>query len=135
MDRSSQSPMLYALLGVALLVTVLVHLSVLPRYYPGDLFMTALTLVVGWLTFAIVWYLTGRIYSTPGELPTMRSADIGLGLFLVSLLIALFMDSMGFTPETVLEAFVLPAIGIYVGLALLGWSIGRRTKAINRISS
>ncbi len=134
MDRSSQSRMLYVLLGIALLVTVLVHLSVLPRYYPGDVFMTALTLVAGWATFTIVWYLAGRIFSTPGELPTMRSADIGLGLFLVSLLIALFMDSLGFTLNTVLEAFVIPGIGIYAGLALLGWSIGRRTKAINRIS-
>jgi uncharacterized membrane protein YczE len=60
----------------------------------------------------------------------MQTADAGLGLFLVSFLLSLGLDAWGFTPERLPEAHALQAIGIFVGLALFGWGIGRRSKAI-----
>ncbi|WP_436345296.1 hypothetical protein [Natronorubrum sp. FCH18a] len=125
--------LLFVLLASAALVTLVIHLSVVPRQYPDDVFTTGLALVFGWLTYALVFYAVGRIGSQPQELPSMRFADVGLALFLVSVLLAAGLDAAGFTPEVILEAYVLPTLGIYVGLALFGWSIGRRTEAINEI--
>jgi len=130
---ADRRPLLFVLLASAALATLVVHLSVLPRYFPDDVFMTGLTLVFGWLTYALVFYAAGRLGSQPGELPSMRTADVGIALFLISVLLAAALDALGFVPMVILEAYVLPAIGIYVGLALLGWSIGRRTEAINEI--
>ncbi|ELY51357.1 hypothetical protein [Natronorubrum bangense] len=130
---TDRRPLLFVLLGSALLVTVVIHLSFIPQYFPDDVFMTGLALVAGWVTYTLVFYVAGRLQSSPRELPSMRTADIGIALFLVSLLLGAALDSFGFTPEAILEAYVVPAIGIYVGLALLGWSIGRRTEAINEI--
>ena len=121
--------------GSALLVTVVLHLSYLPRYFPEDRVTSSLTLLAGWVTFTLVFYAVGRLISNPGPMPSMRSRDIGTGLFLVSLLLALGLDSFGFTPEVAMGAYVLPALGIYAGLAFIGWSIGLRTNAINRIVS
>ncbi|MDQ2050656.1 hypothetical protein RBH26_09160 [Natronolimnohabitans sp. A-GB9] len=131
----TRRPLLFVLLGSALLVTVIIHVSFVPEYFPGDVFMTGLALLAGWVTYTIVFYAVGRIVSEPTDLPSMRTADIGIALFLVSALLAAALDAFGFTPEMILEAYVVPAIGIYVGLALLGWSLGRRTEAINEIAS
>ncbi|ELY47537.1 hypothetical protein [Natronorubrum sulfidifaciens] len=130
---SDRRPLLFVLFGSALLVTLVIHLSFVPRYFPEEVFMTGLALVAGWVTYALVFYAAGRLRSNPQELPSMRTADIGIALFLVSLLLGAALDAFGFTPEAILEAYVVPALGIYVGLALLGWSIGRRTEAINAI--
>lgn len=135
MASNRHSLALVVLLGTAALVTAMVHVSLLPRYYPDDPFATGLTLVAGWATFALAFYAAGRLRSTSTAVPNMRTADVGLALFLLSVLLALALDSFGITPALVLEAYVLPAIGTYVGLALLGWSIGRRTAAINRMAA
>ncbi|MCU4973770.1 hypothetical protein OB955_13605 [Halobacteria archaeon AArc-m2/3/4] len=133
---SSRSPWLLSLLlGSALLSTIVFHARFVPRFFPDDLFTTSLFLFAGWATFALVFYVLGRLFSEPGPIPSMRSGDIGTAVFLVSLLLSLFLDTLGFTFEAVLEAHVLPALGVYVGLALIGWSIGQRTKAINQIST
>ena len=126
-------PLLGVLLASALLVTLLIHLSVVPRYFPDDVFATGLALVAGWLTYTVAFYALGRLGAAPRELPRMRVADIGIALFLVSVLLALGLDAFGLTPEVIRRAYVVPAVGVYVGLALLGWSIGRRTEAINEI--
>ena len=133
MAADSDSPILYLVLGVAVLVTVVVHVSVLPDYFPDDATRAAPFLLIGWFTFGVAFYAMGRLFSTPGSLPSMRGADVGTALFLVSLLVAGGLDALGFTPEVVLVAYVLPAIGIYAGLALLGWAVGKRTNAINRM--
>ncbi|MXV63897.1 hypothetical protein GS429_17890 [Natronorubrum sp. JWXQ-INN-674] len=130
---ADRRPLLAVLLASALLVTLVVHLSFVPRYYPDDVFTSGLALVAGWVTFAIVFYAVGRLGSDPQTIPNMRIADIGVALFLVSVLLGLALDAFGFTPAVIIEAYVLPAIGIYSGLALLGWSIGRRTEAINEM--
>ena len=134
MGANGNSPLLYLLLVSAAVATIVVHLSFVPDHFPDDPLQSAPYLLVGWLTFAMAFYVAGRLFSTPGELPSMRAADIGAALFLVSLILAGGLDSMGFTPTAVLEAYVLPALGIYAGLALVGWSVGQRTKAINRIA-
>lgn len=132
-SNANSRPLLFVLLASAALVTLVIHLSVVPRQYPDDVFTTGLALVFGWLTYALVFYAVGRIGTQPQELPSMRFADVGIALFLVSVLLAAGLDAAGFTAEVILEAYVLPALGIYVGLALFGWSIGRRTEAINEI--
>jgi len=43
-------------------------------------------------------------------------------------------DAVGVPLEGLVSVYALPALGIYVGLALIGWSIGRRTEAINEIA-
>ncbi|MFC4542920.1 hypothetical protein ACFO5R_13410 [Halosolutus amylolyticus] len=132
-DRHSLA--LVVLLGSAALVTLVVHLSILPRYYPDDPFTTGLVLLAGWTTFALVFYAAGRLRAGPATMPSMRIGDVGLALFLLSVLFALALDSFGFTPELIGAAYVLPGIGAYAGLALLGWAIGQRTAAINRIAA
>lgn len=132
--NADRRPLLFVLLGSALLVTLVIHLSFVPRYFPDDVFTTGLALVAGWASYALVFYAAGRLGTDPRELPTMRLADVGLALFLVSVLLAAALDAFGFTPELILEAYVVPAVGVYVGLALFGFSIGRRTEAINEIA-
>ncbi|WP_254765801.1 hypothetical protein [Salinilacihabitans rarus] len=131
---SSHRGALYLLLVVAALATGLLHVAFVPRYFPEDALRASVVLLAGWFTFALAFYVAGRLFSHPGELPSMRGADLGIGLFLVSALVALFLDSLGFPPEAVLGAYALPAVGIYAGLALIGWAIGKRTAAINRIA-
>ena len=130
---AERRPLLVVLLVSASLVTLVIHLSFVPRYFPEDVFTTGLALVSGWATYALAFYAAGRLGPQPADLPSMRLADVGIALFLVSVLLAAALDTFGFGPEAILEAYVLPAIGVYVGLALLGWSIGRRTEAINEI--
>lgn len=132
-DDRYRRPLLAVLFASAALVSLAIHVSVLPELYPEELFSTGLALVAGWFTFALAFYALARLRADTRELPSMRLADIGIALFLLSVLLALGLDTMGFTPRLVLEAYVLPALGVYVGLALLGWSLGRRTEAINAI--
>lgn len=135
MPSDRRSPSVTLLLVGSLLVTVVLHVAVIPRYFPGTAFGSVPALTAGWATFALVWYAAGRRFSNPTGLPSMRAADIGVGLLLLSLLVSGMLDALGFPPERVLVAYVLPGIGVYVGLALIGWAIGRRTTAINRIAN
>ncbi len=126
---------LFGLLGSALLVTLVLHLLFVPRYLPGDVLLTVLTLGAGWVTYTLVFYALGRVGAAPHqEFPTMRFADIGIAVLLVSLLILLVFDAVGIPLEGIVGIYALPAFGIYIGLALIGWSIGRRTEAINEIA-
>jgi len=129
-------PLLFVLLGSALLVTGVLHLSFVPRYLPTDVLLTVLTLGAGWVTYTLAFYALGRVVASPeGQaFPNMRVADIGIALLLGSLLILLVFDAVGIPLEGIIGVYALPALGIYVGLALIGWSIGRRTEAINEIA-
>ncbi|WIV66227.1 hypothetical protein [Natrialbaceae archaeon AArc-T1-2] len=135
MASTRRSPILYLVFVSAVLVTAVVHLQFVPDYFPDDPLRATPVLVIGWIAFTVVFYAAGRLFATPGTLPSMRAADIGTALFLVSLLAAGALDAFGFTAQAVPEAYVLPGLGIYAGLALLGWSIGKRTTAINRIAA
>lgn len=125
---------LVVLLAIGLATTLVLHLVYVPRYFPGEGYRAAPYLLAAWATFSVVFYAVGRLLSDPAELPSMRSADAGVALVLLSLLVAGGLDALGFTPELIVEAYLLPAVGLYVGLALVGWALGQRTKAINRIA-
>ena len=112
-----------------------IYLLVVPRHVAaGNTGRTLAYIAVGWVPYALCFYAAGRLLSAPEELPSMRFADVGLALFLVSLLVSLGLDTLGFGPELVPVGHVLPAIGVYVGLALLGWGLGRRSRAIERFA-
>ncbi|RQH02499.1 hypothetical protein [Natrarchaeobius oligotrophus] len=119
------------LLAGCVIATLLVYLVLVPRSVVADEHARALRyLVVGWLPYTLAFYMVGRLFSSPSALPTMRTADVGLGVFLVSLLVSLGLDAWGFSPELVPVAHVLQAVAIFASLALLGWGIGRRSRAI-----
>ncbi|WP_176393279.1 hypothetical protein [Natronolimnobius baerhuensis] len=123
------------LLAGAVLATVVVYAGLVPRYALTDEPARALlTLVGGWVPYTLVFYLLGRFYSSPSSLPSMRTADLGLGAVLIFLLLSLGLEAWGFTPERIPEAHLVQAIGIFTGLALFGWGIGRRSKAITDVA-
>lgn len=134
MDSGRSRAALLALLAIAAAATLVVHLAYVPRHFPDEYFRAIPYLVAGWFAYAVAFYALGRLVSEPAELPSMRSGDAGVALVLVSLLLAGALDGYGFSPRLVPEVYGLLAIGLYAGLALLGWSIGRRTRAINRIA-
>ncbi|ELY66508.1 hypothetical protein [Natronococcus jeotgali] len=129
---SRSDPGATLLLVVSLLAVALVYGVLVPGDVLGDGSRTVLYVVVGWVPFTLVFYALGRGFSSPDALPSMRSADAGLALVLVSLLVSLGLETLGLSPEQLPEAYVLQAIGIFVGLALFGWGIGRRSRAIGQ---
>lgn len=121
----------YLLLAGCVLATAVVYLALVPRYgLAGDRSRVVLYVVVGWVPYTLSFYVLGRLFSSPERLPNMRSADAGLVLVLVSLSLSLGLEAWGFSPELVPIAHVLQATGMFVGLALFGWGIGRRSNAL-----
>ncbi|WP_029601626.1 hypothetical protein [Natronobacterium lacisalsi] len=121
----------WGLLVGCLLVTGIVYLGLIPRLVlEGDGSRAVRYVGLGWVPYTCLFYVVGRLFSTPETLPNMRAADAGLGLFLVALLLSLGLDAWGFTPEAVPAAHALQAVAVFVGLALFGWGLGRRSKAI-----
>lgn len=129
---SRSDPGALLLLIVSLLAVALVYGVLVPGDVLDDGSRTVLYVAVGWVPFTLVFYALGRGFSSPEALPSMRSADAGLALVLVSLLVSLGLETLGLSPEQLPEAYVLQAIGIFVGLALFGWGIGRRSRAIGQ---
>ncbi|WP_290819222.1 hypothetical protein [Halovivax sp.] len=134
MESSQSRAGLVALLVMAALATLLVHAVYVPRHFPGEYFRAIPYLIVGWVAYTVVFYAVGRLVAEPPDLPSMRSGDIGVALVLGTLLVALVLDTGGLSPRLVPEAYGLLAIVLYAGLALVGWSMGQRTRAINRIA-
>ncbi|ELY81052.1 hypothetical protein [Natrinema gari] len=128
-------PLLVLLLASALLATLMIHLRFVPRYVPDDVLLTMLTVGAGWVTYTLAFYALGRLTAAPQhqEFPDMRFADIGIAFLLVSMLLLLAFDAFGLPFDGLLGVYAVPALGIYAGLACIGWSIGRRTEAINEI--
>ncbi|AEH39372.1 hypothetical protein [Halopiger xanaduensis] len=122
----------YILLVGAVLATAITYLGLVPRHFSTNPERAVLYLVVGWVPYTILFYLLGRLFSSPAALPSMRAADVGLGVALVALLLSLGLDAWGFTPAVVPVAHLFQAVAIYAGLALFGWGIGRRSKALTR---
>ena len=124
----------YLLLAGGVIVVIAVYLVLVPqRVVSGELSQAIGYLVVGWVPYTLVFYALGRLFSSPEKLPNMRAADTGLGLFLVSLLISLGLDTVGISPERFPEGHAVQMIGIFVGLALFGWGVGRRSRAIDDV--
>ena len=118
----------------SVLAALVVYGWLVPRHLmTGTWSRAVLYLVVGWVPYTLAFYAAGRGRAATTRLPSMRAADIGLALFLVALLLSLGLEAWGFTPERVPTAHVLQAIGIFVGLALFGWGIGRRSAAISTL--
>lgn len=114
--------------------TVAIYLALVPqRMAAGDTGRALLYLVIGWVPYTGFFYVLGRRVTPPEGLPNMRPAEIGLALVLVSLLVSLGFDRWGATPERLPEAHVLQAVGIFAGLALLGWGLGHRSAAIDQM--
>ncbi|WP_247728779.1 hypothetical protein [Halovivax limisalsi] len=133
MATDRPGPALWLLLVVGLVGTLFTHLRYLPRY-GLDVSLDGLPVVVtGWLSFTLLFYALGRVLSDPPELPSMRGADIGVGLVVLALLFAGGLSNYGFTPRGVPGVYVAIGVGFYAGLALVGWSLGQRTRAVNRI--
>jgi len=58
--NGDRRPLLFVLLGSSLLVTVILHLVFLPRYFPDTVLLTVLTLGAGVVTYTLVFYALGR---------------------------------------------------------------------------
>ena len=56
-------------------------------------------------------------------------------MFLASIILSGILDTAGLAVETAPLAHALPALGVYVGLALAGWGLGERAKVIERITA
>lgn len=130
---TDRDPRGYVLLAGCAIVTAAVYLALFPQQLAaGDDSRAVLYFVGGWVPYTLTFYLVGRLLSSPEAIPNMRAADAGLGLVLVGLLLSLGLDAWGLSPERVPQAHLLQAVGIFVGLALFGWGLGRRSKAIAR---
>lgn len=126
---------LAVLFVLAAAATALVHVVHIRRHLPDEPVTALPYLVVGWVTFGMAFYALGRLFASPGEMPNMRAADVGVGLFLSSVVLTGLLDATGITVESAPAIHGVPAAGIYLGLALAGWGFGERTKVINRITS
>lgn len=126
-------PAILVVLAVA--ATALLHVVYVRRHLPEDLLAALPYVVAGWASFALAFYALGRLLSSPSDVPSMRAADVGAGLFLSSLVLAGILDAAGFTVSSAPSIHAVPAAGTYLGLALAGWGIGERTKVINRLAS
>ncbi|MFP8890363.1 hypothetical protein ACLI4U_11385 [Natrialbaceae archaeon A-CW2] len=132
MNADQRSPVLLVVLVGSILVTGLVHLVFLPRVFPEELFVASVYLFAGWIGFTLIFYTLGRLFSNPEPMPRLGATDYGAGLFVLSILGSLFLDTLGFSLSAVPVGHLPFAVGVYVGLALIGWSVGERTVAINR---
>ena len=126
--------LLVALLGLSGVATLLVHAVFVPRHLPGEFVLALPYLVVGWASYALAFYALGRLLSSPPELPNMRAVDVGIAVFLGSVVLSGILDTAGFAVGRVPLAHVPAAVGVYVGLALTGWGLGERAKVIDRIT-
>lgn len=135
MSASEGRTRIAGLVVVAFLLGVFLHVWILPEYFPLEPFAAAPYLLLGWLSVTLVFYGLARLLADPATLPSMRGADYGAALFLITLLLAGFAEFHGVSPRYSAAGYLVYALGIYPGLALFGWAIGKRTKAINRIAS
>lgn len=126
---------LYGLFLVAVVAAVLVHVVFLPRQYPGRFLQLLPVLLAGWASVAVACYALGRLFGGADDVPNMRAADTGVALFLVSVVVSGLLDTAGITVEMAPAVHLLPAVGVYLGLVLAGWGIGRRTDLINRLAA
>jgi hypothetical protein len=133
-SRDTGSTVLVALFALAAIATLLLHAVYVRPALPGEFVRVLPFLLAGWATFALSFYALGRLRSTPGSMPNMRALDGGIAVFLASVVLSGILDTAGLTLETVPLAHALPAVGVYVGLALAGWGFGERAKVVERIS-
>jgi hypothetical protein len=122
---------------VAFAATVLLHVVYVPQYLPATFARGLPYLVVGWVSYGIVFYTLGRLRPIPDStrLPSMRTADVGVALVLISIVLSGLLDTAGLGPSGAVWLHAPAAVGIYVGLALAGWGFGTRTRLVNEIAA
>ncbi len=125
---------LSVLITFSAVATLALHIVYVPEHFPENLVRALPSVLAGWLTFTLVFYMLGRLRAPTSDLPSMRTIDYGLGLVLFALLASGFLDTFGFTIQLVTEVHLFVAPVLYLGLALTGWGFGRRTAAVNRIA-
>jgi len=135
-SRSDSMLPLAGICVIAFVATAVVHASYVPRYLPGEFTRGLPYLVVGWASYGILFYALGRLRPTSGvsRMPNMRASDIGLALFLISVVLSGLLDAAGLDLAEATILHLPAAVGIYVGLALTGWGFGVRTRIINQIA-
>ena len=131
--RSDSKALLVGICGIALAATLVVHAAFVPRHFPGQFTRGLPYLVIGWGSYALIFYTLGRLSPADDRMPNMRTADIGLAVFLFSIVLSGLLDTAGLTLAGVPLVHLPSAIGIYVGLGLAGWGFGVRTRTVNRI--
>lgn len=122
-------------LVVAIGATLLAYLGLLQRIIESGVDDRAITyLIIGWIPFGVACYAIGRRFSAPESAPSMRPIDLGGFLAIVSIIVSLGFDLLGFPPTAVPAGHILQAIGVFVGIGLFSWGLGRRSAALNRIN-
>ncbi|TKR25384.1 hypothetical protein [Natronomonas salsuginis] len=136
-SRPSHARLTVGVAVAALGVTTLVHIAYLPRYLPDEFTRSLPYLALGWLSYGLLFYALGRLKPALGDgrMPTMRATDVGIGLFLFSIVLSGLIDTAGLTIATAPALHALPGVGVYVGLALAGWGFGIRTRTVNEIAA
>lgn len=129
-----ESALYVALFVLAAALTLFVHAVFVPRYLPAQFLRGLPYLLAGWGTFAVACYALGRLLSSPEALASMRTLDGGLAVFLASVVLSGLLDTAGLTVQQVPLAHAIPAVGVYVGLALAGWGFGERAALIERVT-
>lgn len=133
--RSDSKRRLVGLCVVALSATLLVHALLFSRYLPDSLTRALPFLALGWGSYLLLFYSLGRLRPSSDGMPNMRTTDLGLALFLFAIVVSGLLDTAGLTFEGAPSAHLLPAVGVYLGLALAGWGFGTRTRTVNRIAA
>ena len=133
--RSDTDTHLVGIFLIALAATIVVHVVFVPRYFPGEFTRGLPYLVVGWGSYTLIFYTLGRLRPVDDRMPNMRAIDLGLGVFLSSIVLSGLLDAAGLTLAGTPLVHALPAAGVYIGLGLAGWGFGVRTRTVNRITA
>lgn len=126
---------LIGLCVAALAATIVVHVTFLPRYFPDAFTRGFPFLAIAWGSYLLFFYGLGRLRPPADGMPNMRATDLGVFLFLLAIVVSGLLDTAGLTIEATPFAHVLPALGVYIGLAFAGWGFGVRTGAVNKIAA
>lgn len=137
MDFPRSRPILIGSCLAALAVTALVHAVYVPRYLPGAFTRGLPYLVVGWASYGLLFYFLGRLRPPDADrrMPNMRAADVGIAVFLFSIVVSGLLETAGLTLAGAAAFHGPSAVGVYVGLALAGWGFGLRARAVNEIAA
>lgn len=133
MATSRRTP-ITVLLVLGALTTLIVYGWVVPNEIRTGQGETALVYVVaGWVPYTVTFYALGHVAPPPDGLPSMRAVDAGAILVVLALLVSVSITRVGIHPERIPEAHAIQAIAVFVGLALFGWGLGRRSVAIESV--
>ena len=135
MPDRTQIILFTSLIG-SLVGTALIYFWFVPALIRmGNIDHAVTYVVIGWIPYVLSFYFLGRLTTDPDGLPGMRPATTGSILVVLSMLISIGLDSWGLSPTAVPEAHIFQLIGVLVGLALLGWGLGKRSQSIANLQA